>query len=98
MRCICSVQHCEPCPAYSGIFAELFALEIQDVVLGAIGLVQDQAQELNRFAFLVVHDLARPALIGGMLQNLRKRNWGQTTVFRFKRSNLSKNRGLSAIL
>jgi len=44
-------------------------------------LLHDQAQELSRFAFLVVHDLARPALIGGMLQNLRKRNWRQTTVF-----------------
>lgn len=31
--------------------------------------------------FLVVPDLARSILIGGVLHNLRKRNWGQTTVF-----------------
>ena len=53
-------------------FAELLASEVQDVVLGAIGLMQDQAQEMNRFAFLVINDLVRPTLIGCMLHRIRR--------------------------
>ena len=51
-------------------FAELLASEVQDIVLGAIGLVHDQVQEHRRFVFLVVHDLVRPAPIGSMLHRL----------------------------
>lgn len=53
-------------------FAELLASEVKDVVLGAIGLMQDQAQEMSRFAFLVIHDLVRPTLIGSMLHRIRR--------------------------
>lgn len=51
-------------------FAEFLASKVQDIALGAIGLVQDQAQEMRRFTFLVIHNLVRPALIGSVLHRI----------------------------
>ena len=53
-------------------FAELLASEVQDVVFGAVGLVQDQAQELGRFTCLVIHDLVRPALVGSVFHHFSR--------------------------
>ena len=61
-------------------FAELLASEVQDIALGVIGLVQDQAQELSRFAPLVLHDLVRPALIRRVLHRFCRRKLGRCAL------------------
>ena len=61
-------------------FAEFLASKVQDIALGAIGLVQDQAQELSRFTTLVLHDLVRPALIGRVFHRFCRRKLGRCAL------------------